>query len=144
MEKIIPKARELIEAELGDESFPGDRPGDMPGGRPDPRRRFPGGMRRPGGPGGPEGGPGGAAFSGRDYSLMKDIALCELVQAQRGDYYKKLVNTLISGQEPEPGQLQHFIDEAHNFPELGEQHKMLLAKIQQVLAQKNSQPPPAA
>jgi len=131
-----PTARSLIEAQHGDVPG-GDRPpgGDVPGGdRPRP-------MRRP--MGGPMGGPMGVGgvnrppgdFSPRDLSLMKDFMLMEIVRGQ-GSFYEAIVQKLVTGQELEPGQLQHFVDEAGNIEGLPETMQPLVQKIQQVLASK--------
>lgn len=129
-EKRTQNARELIEAQADEPNFPSRRP------------MRPAGPMRPGGSmTGPVSRPAGD-FSPREMVLIKDYVLLELVRGQ-GNFYEKLVNTLVNGTELEPGQLQHFIDEAANIPGLTEQHQALVQKIQQVLERKQAQGPPA-
>lgn len=134
-----PTARDLIEAQ---HDVPGDA--DRPPGRPPGRPDRPMMRQRLGGPdGGPMRGPGGIGpmgaprgdFNPRELSQMKDFMLLELVRGQ-GSFYASIVQKLVTGQELEPGQLQHFIDEVGNIEGMPESMQMLVQKIQQVLATK--------
>lgn len=123
-------ARELIEAQHGEGPDPGPNP------RPDRPDRP---LRRIGGPMGM--GPLGAQrgdFNPREVSQLKDYMLLELVRGQ-GAFTEGIVQKLVTGGELEPGELQHFIDEADNIP-IPENLRPLVQKVKQVLAAKQGGP----
>jgi len=140
------KARDLITEKLNEaksilpEAEEYD-PEDRPGGPPEPPEPLggwqgaaspPRGMRRPmrpGGPGGPGGPPG--MLSPRERDAFKAIVMYELLNmAGRDQYYLNLVKTAISGKDPDPGQIQHLLDEAGRISDLlDENQRALLDKL---------------
>lgn len=86
----------------------------------DPRMmRPPGGMR-------PE--PMQGPFSTSDMSKLKDVMLLVLCKMCRSAYDEQIVRHLMSGQPPEPGQIQHILDEVGQVGELPESHTKVLRK----------------
>jgi hypothetical protein len=138
-------AKDLIRGRLheaeGEELFGGTPPGSTGGpSRPMPNRP----LRRPGGPmGGPPslrrmmGGPGeeGAPgfFNPRETNQLKDILIFTLASMLHSENDLRIAQALMAGQELDPGQLQHVLDEASRL-KLPESHKPVLQKIYQKLS----------
>jgi hypothetical protein len=137
-EKLNEAKAMLPEAEGGPEDEPtegfrgpeGFDPGDRP-----PRRAPGPGMRRPMRPGGPGGPPG--LLSPRERDAFKAIVMYELLNmAGRDQYYLNLVKTAISGKDPDPGQIQHLLDEAGRISDLlDENQRALLDKLSRMSGQ---------
>ena len=83
--------------------------------------------------GGP-GGPGGGMLNRQERDALKGLVMYELLNLLgRDHYYIGLVKMALSGQDPDPGQIKHFLDEARNFADmLGENEKALLDKLSQM------------
>ena len=78
-------------------------------------------------------------FSPKETSQLKDIIILTLAQLMRSDLDSKIGQTLASGGELDPGQLQHILDEASRL-KLPETHKPILQKIYQKLSEKPQAP----
>ena len=73
-------------------------------------------------------------FSPKEVSQLKDILILILANISHSDLDRDIGQALMSGQELQPGQLQHILDEARNV-QLPETHGALLQKVFQQLSQ---------
>lgn len=83
---------------------------------------------------GREGGAPRGQFSPKEVSQLKDVLILILANISHSDLDRDIGQALMSGQELQPGQLQHILDEARNV-QLPETHGALLQKIFQQLGQ---------
>lgn len=136
------KAKDLI-TQLNEADRP-PRPPMRPGhGRPDidPREFTMGGPENmPGGPVGDEGpfrgGPPGRTsmrprgpFSPQEMSMLKDLLLLAATEAMGNDFDGKIARTMMKGEVPNPGDLQHIVDECRRIKDLPEPHQRLMQKL---------------
>jgi hypothetical protein len=104
-----------------------------------------GDFMRAGGPGstpddvervmGREGGAPRGQFSPKEVSQLKDVLILILANISHSDLDRDIGQALMTGQELQPGQLQHILDEARNV-QLPETHGALLQKVFQQLGQR--------
>jgi len=109
-----PSRRPPMPGGPGEEDFMGG-----PGGHPD--------MERMMGRGGPGGAPRGQ-FSPKETSQLKDVMIMMLATLANSDLDKEIGQALMAGQDLQPGQLQHIIDEVRNV-QLPPDYDALLQKI---------------
>lgn len=77
--------------------------------------------------GGGAGAPRGM-FNPKEISQLKDVMILTLAQLLGSDLDKQIGEKLAKGEELDPGQLQHILDEARNAP-IPESHGPLMQKI---------------
>lgn len=86
--------------------------------------------RRPGRAGGPPE-PAGR-FSHQERDALKNILIADMLNNMNRDpFYTELAQAIMAGKDPEPGQIQHFLDEGPRFYDLlpGDAEKALLDKL---------------
>ncbi len=115
--RVVPFRPPGSEEMGGEEDFP-------PGGGEDVAR-----MMGRGGPEAPRG-----QFNPKELSQLKDVIIMILASLAHSDLDMQIGQALMSGQELEPGQLQHILDEARNV-QIPESHGALLQKIFTKLSQ---------
>ena len=72
-------------------------------------------------------------FNPREVSQLKDIIILMLAEIMQSDLDKGIAENLMAGKDPDPGQLQHILDEARRL-KLPESHTGILQKIHQKLS----------
>lgn len=130
----------VTEAEPNAPGLPPRRPLRRPGGPPNPHDLMmglgdmppdePGDMGEPGGPGPRPGSmrPRGP-FSPTEMSMLKDVLLLIATEVMGNDFDGAIARKLMSGAVPEPGELQHILDEAGRIKDLPETHGKLMQKV---------------
>lgn len=120
----------------GPRPLPGER---RPGGSPSRDmllgRDEPGGMGMPGEedspvrPGSVRRGP----FSPAEMNMLKDVLLLVATEVVGNDFDGAIARKLMSGAVPEPGELQHILDEAGRIKDLPDTHGKLMQKVYELV-----------